>query len=257
MARQAMDDKAKSAPASLKAHYRKERAEMDALLPKVKIVKNAPGWPKGSTVLELDVSFSSEDVWTWVHPDQSWDSRKEHPKGKATRGTVPIRVAVVPDEAGKYLWGYAADPDVLKQKMAGSLKGGAADQTLSARTDLGRLKRPMQGGGFLSYGRTFESLAKIDEGDRDMRELLSILGKLPNKGNAPVFFFGGGKGGAQPSVSFEIVFEKPWVQDLAVLVKEIAMGAGRSSEPPAIAVPPPPPPPPPPPSRPAVPPTKR
>ena len=129
--------------------------------------------------------------------------------------------------------------------MLGSLKSGAADQTLAARTDLGRLKRPMQGGGFLSYGRTFESLAKIDEGDRDMRELLSILGKLPNKGNAPVFFFGGGKGGAQPSVSFEIVFEKPWVQDLAVLVKEIAMGAGRSTPPePAIAVPPPPPPPP-------------
>ncbi len=248
MARQSLDLRAKTAPASLKAHYQKERAEMDRLIPKVKVVKNPAGWPKGSAVLELDVGFSSEDVWTWVHPDQSWDSRKEHPKGRATRGVVPIRVAVAPDEAGRYFWGYGADPDVLKQKMLGSLKGVSPDQTLAARTDLARLKRPMQGGGFLSYGRTFESLAKIDEGDSDMRELLAILGKLPNKGNAPVFFFGGGKGGPQPSVSFEIVFEKPWVQDLSVLVKELAMGTSRSAPPePAMAVPPPPPPVPPPP----------
>lgn len=230
VAKQAMDDKLKSAPPSLKTHYQKERAELDALLPKVKLVQNAPGYPKGSAVLEVDVNFSSEDVWTWVHPDQSWDSRKEHPKGRAVRGSVPFRLAVVPEEAGRFVWGYGADADVLKQRILGSLKGAKPEGTLAARTDLARLKRPMQGGGFLSYGRTFESLAKVDESDSDMRELLAILGKLPHKGNAPVFFVGGGKGGPAPSVSLEVVFEKPWIEDLAVLVKEATMG--RSSSPP-------------------------
>ena len=104
------------------------------------------------------------------------------------------------------------------------MKGAESGGTPGARTDLARLKRPMQGGGFVSYGRTFESLAKMDEHDRDLRELAGLLAKLPHKGNAPVFLYGGGKGGSNPSVSFEIVFEKPWVEDLSVLVKEITMG---------------------------------
>ncbi len=228
IAKEEADQKLKTAPPTLKDIYRKQRAELDTIPPKVKLVQNAPGYPKGSAVLELDIGFSSEDVWTWVHPDQSWDSRKPHPKGKATRGSVPIRVVVVPEEPGRFVWGYGADPDILKAKILGSLKGAKTEGTLAARTDLGRLKRPMQGGGFLSYGRTFESLAKVDENDSDMQELLAILGKLPHKGNAPVFLYGGGKTGSSPSISAEIVFEKPWVEDLSVLVKEIAMGQKRT-----------------------------
>jgi hypothetical protein len=231
MAKQHLDQREKTAPASMKQFLKKERAELDRLLPKVKIVRNAPGYPRGSAVIEIDVTFSSEDVWTWVHPDQSWDSRAEHPKGRATQGAVPIRIAIVPDEPGKYLWGYAADADVLKQKLTASAKGASADGTLASRKDLDRLKRPMQGGGFVSYGRTFEGLAKIDESDRDIRELVAILGKLPHKGNAPVFFFGGGKGGAAPSIAFDIVFDKPWIEDVAALVKEATLGRSGASRP--------------------------
>lgn len=224
MAKEEADQKLKNAPPTMKDFYRKQRTELDTIPPKVKLVQNAPGYPKGSAVLELDIGFSSEDVWTWVHPDGDWDTRKPHPKGRAVRGSVPIRVVVVPDEAGRFVWGYGADPDILKAKILGSLKGAKSEGTLGARTDLARLKRPMQGGGFVSYGRTFESLAKMDEHDRDLRELAGLLAKLPHKGNAPVFVYGGGKGGSNPSVSFEIVFEKPWVEDLSVLVKEITMG---------------------------------
>ncbi|NUO47830.1 MAG: hypothetical protein HOV80_03130 [Polyangiaceae bacterium] len=213
-----LDDRAKKAPASMKEHYRKERAEMDALLPKVKIVRNAPGYPKGSSVIEIDVSFSSEDVWTLTHPG-SWDQKTEHPKGRTVRGTLPVRIAIVPDEPGKYFWGYAGDPEVLKQKLAGAMKGSNADGTLASRKDLERLKRPMQGGGFISYGRTLENFAKMDPNDRDMKELTTVLQTLPNKGSAPIFFFGGGKGGSTPSISAEMVLDKPWVEDISALVK--------------------------------------
>ncbi len=213
-----LDERAKKAPASLKEHYRKERAELDALLPKTKVVRNPPGYPKGSAVIEIDISFSSEDVWTLTHPG-SWDSRSEHPKGRTVRGSLPMRIAIVPDEPGKYLWGYSGDPDVLKQKMAVAAKGASLDATLASRKDLERLKRPMQGGGFLSYGRTFENFAKMDPNDRDMKELVTILQMLPNKGSAPVFFFGGGRGGSTPSISAEVVLDKPWVEDISALVK--------------------------------------
>jgi hypothetical protein len=77
----------------------------------------------------------------------------------------------------------------------------------------------MQGGGFLSYGRTFENFAKMDPNDRDMKELTAILQTLPNKGSAPIFFFGGGRGGSTPSISAEVVLDKPWVEDISALVK--------------------------------------
>ncbi len=225
LAKKEADDQLKNAPPSMRAHYQKKRAEIEALLPKARVVKDPPGYPKGSSLLEVDVTFSSEDVWTMVHPERDWEKKGEHPKGARVRATVPIRLAVVPDEAGGYLFGYSTDPETLKRKLLGSLKNAPKEETLAARKDLDRLRRPMNGGGFAAYGRALTNFAQLDEGDADLREMVEILGRLPHRGNAPVFFLGTGKGGSAPSVGLEVVFDKPWIEDVAALVKEVLGGS--------------------------------
>ncbi|NUP08887.1 MAG: hypothetical protein HOW73_22800 [Polyangiaceae bacterium] len=211
------DDEVKAAQGESKKWAEERRKKLDTNLPKVKFVANPPGLPKGSAALDIDVSFSSKNVWNDVHPIKEFDKRPQHPKNEA-RTSLTLRLVIVPDEGGRYVWGFSADPDVLKQKVLGSLKAGKPEAQLSARTDLARLKQPLRSGGFAALGRTVRSFAKLDERDRDSRELIELLDALPNKGQGPVFFTGGGASGANPSVSIELSLDKTWVEDIGSAV---------------------------------------
>jgi hypothetical protein len=211
----------KSASPDMKKYYQKKRAELDTELPKVKLVENPAGWPKGSATLDVVVNFTSEDVWTLVHPEKDWDKRPPHPKTGAQKGSVTVRVAVVPDEGGRYLMGYSVDPEGLKNRLVGSVKGGKAEDTLGSRTDLARLKQPLQGGGFFSLGRYADTFSKLDERDPDLKELAEVMSKLPHKGQSPAFVTFGGAGGAAPSLAFEVVVERAWLEDMGAAVEAL------------------------------------
>ena len=92
------------------------------------------------------------------------------------------------------------------------------------------MKQPLQGGGFFSLGRYLDTFGKLDEGDRDLKELTELIGKLPNKGRSPVFVIFGGAGGPTPSMAFETVVEKAWLDDVGaglstVIAKELKVAA--------------------------------
>jgi len=212
----------KSASPDMRQYYQKKRTELDSEIPKVKLTENAPGWPKGTATIDIEVHFTSKDTWSLIHPVKDWDQRPEHPKTGEQKGSVTLRLAVVPDEAGRYLFGYSVDPDLLKQKLTVAVKGAKADDTLAARTDLARLKLPMQGGGFFSIGKYADTFAKLDEHDRDLRELAELMKKLPHQGHAPAFVSFGGAGGGAPSLAFEIDVERPWLEDVGAAIQAVA-----------------------------------
>ncbi len=212
-AKKQADDKVKRATGDMKKWATEDRKRLDNL-PRAKFTANPPGFPKGSAIVDLDISFTSKDVWGMTHPVRSFDGRPPHP-AKEARGAITIRFAVVPDADGRYVWGWSADPDVLKEKLLGSLKTGKPEQQLVSRSDLGRLRTSMQTGGFFAIGKIVRAFAKISERDRDSKKLVEILDALPNKGTGSMFVIGGGANGPKPTLSSEIEIDKAWLEDIA------------------------------------------
>jgi hypothetical protein len=204
-------------------HYRAEaqkknrKSDLDDA-PKVTFVANPPGLPKGSAALDMSIDIKSENVWNEVHPVRDWDQRKPHPKGAGKKGKLELRFVAVPSEGGGFVWGIGTDTNVLKEKLLATQKSAKPEGQLGSRSDLARLKKPANGGGFMRPGHIVRGFAQVDKNDRDSRDVLQLLDGLPHKGEGLMFFSQGGAAGKAPSVSFETQIEQDWVEDLGAVM---------------------------------------
>lgn len=202
----------------------KKSIQASTSVPKLLVVDNPPGLPKGSRALDLSISITSEDVWSEMHPVRSWDTRPPHPKGAGKKGTLDLRLAAVPNEGGGYLWGFSADPNVLKAKLNDSQKSAKPELQLGSRGDLAPLRKPAHSAGFFAPGRGLRDLLSVDPNDRDTREVLELMDAMPNRGRGLVFYKAGGAKGPAPSVVLEFRAGKDWVEDLSAALSKIAQG---------------------------------
>jgi hypothetical protein len=199
-----------------------------ALLPTVKFSANVAGFPKGSAALDVNVHFSSKDVWDLLpqnkyqeQPGGRW-GHPEHPKGAEAKGEITLRIVVVPEDAGHYWFGYAVDPELLKKQIAAVQRGASTAGTIASRTDLGLLKSHKGFGGFVSYGSLLDPLHTSSLSSSDQKDLAEVLSAMPHKGQSPIFFLGSGSGGNAPSVTFDFVAPKDFVEDVSGAVKHFA-----------------------------------
>ncbi|MFO0550496.1 MAG: hypothetical protein U0271_19025 [Polyangiaceae bacterium] len=192
------------------------RARLDKL-PKVTFDKKPKGLPAGSFMADLTISFTSEDAWDTVHPDRSWDTRPKHPTGKAVKGTIVFRLVAVPDDAGRFLWGFGADPDEVRARVLSSLATSPTDQQLSTRADIKRVDQPGVAGGFIEPGLFLRRFTQLDPSDHDFRDLIRGLDSLPQLGAGVVYVRVTGQSGSTPSVHLELTFDKDWTRDLSAL----------------------------------------
>lgn len=229
--------------ALLKKEAGKNAAKDLALFPTMKIVSNVPGFPKGSVALDVDVKFSSKDVWELLpqnkfqeQPDGHWGS-PEHPKGPEAHGNITLRILVVPEDAGHYWFGYAVDPDLLKKEMLAAQKGAPTSGTLASRSDLAILKGHRGFGGYLNYGTFLDPLRRASLSSSDEKELEEAVAVMPHKGQSPLFLLGSGTPGSSPTVTIDIVAPKDFVEDVAAVVQHYANKAldqlGQAPSPPA------------------------
>jgi hypothetical protein len=198
--------------------YAEERLATVDRAPKLTITRNPPKLPKGSFRIDLAMEILSTDVWDLAETEKDWDKRVEHPKGAPAKGKLALRIAVVPDGEGRYLYGVSTDGAALDAHLLASLRGAKTEGTLASRTDLGRLRRPLRSGGFISYGRFLETLKNLGD-TPEMAVLEGVVSGLPNKGASPVFVEGGGATGPRPSMRFELLVDKGWMDDLRALIQ--------------------------------------
>ncbi len=210
-------------------HYRAEaqkknrKGDLDDA-PKMTFIANPPGLPKGSAALDMSIEIKSENVWNEVHPVRDWDQRKPHPKGAGKKGKLELRLVAIPSEGGGYVWGMGSDPNVLKEKLLATQKSAKPEGQLGSRAELGRLKKPANGGGFMSPGHLVRGFAQVDKNDRDSRGILEMLDAMPHKGDGLMFFTQGGAAGKTPSVSFEATIDQNWVEDMGSVLPMFLKG---------------------------------
>ncbi len=230
------DDVMTRAVADVKKAAGKNAKDLD-WLPAVKFTPNAAGLPKGSATLDVTVAFTAKEAAEILH-DQLGATQ---PKGDA-RGSVTLRIAVVPDDTGHFWWGYSTDPEALRSHLAAVAKGGASSGTLAGRTDLDPLKSMKGFGGFLSYGSLVETIRNSSDMSASDRKMMDdVVSKLPHKAQGDIFVSGGGTS-PLPSFSFDFIAGKDAVEDLASAVNigvEMARSEGKheSSPPPAQVAP--------------------
>lgn len=221
----------KAMVAALKRNVPKGKQGDLWMIPDMKFQKNPPGLPKGSAVLDMSLKFTSKQVWDLL-PENESTVRKdgtfgspEHPKGPEARAEIKLRVAVVPDANGRFWFGVGTDPDLLNKELGAVREGAPAQNQISTRTDLDVLKSHKGFGGFINYGSALGMVGNALS-DSERKEFEAVLATLPNKGQAPIFILGGGKGGAAPTLALDIVAPKAWVDDLGAAIREIYKRAG-------------------------------
>lgn len=186
-------------------------------VPTVRTLANPVGLPRGSVAVDLAWSFDSKVAWAITGP-----KGKEHPKGRTARGTLTLRVAVVPDGDRRTWIGFSADPATLNKHLAMSVASAPEGGTIAALPGLELLRRePAAYAGFLSYGAALErSLGMSGKlGTPDSEWLASALAALPNRLRTPMLLVGSGTTGPAPSSSLEVRLQKGSVEDLVALVR--------------------------------------
>ncbi len=208
-------------------------------LPRSSFVRNPPGFPQGSALVDIVVPFTSEDVWPSFLIDKSappvWGGASvpdfktvKHPKVGKLSDRIGVRVVVIPDSNGHYWMGYSLEAEQLKKMMLGII-GGSRD-TLASRRDLDRLKGPHLGGGFVTYASLLESLKALEQ-DELLPEpplISSLVNAMPNKGLAPIFVLEDGTSGSAPSISLELACDQRWIDDLVAAIRYSAAHAASS-----------------------------
>jgi hypothetical protein len=204
--------------------------ELRKIAPKVIVVTSPPGWPKGTvaidTVINADLISSFADKKKGASKkEKSAKSAKPTPTFK---GTVTIRVAIVPD--GERTWlGLSADPDELKKRINTILAGGKG--TLSEREGLEGLKGSGQTwGGFISFGDVLEQAVESVEREKPGKagDARTLLDAMPNHGRTPILLLGAGTTGDKPTNSAEVRIEGGTLADVVGLVKLFESEKGKA-----------------------------
>jgi hypothetical protein len=194
------------------------------VLPSVKIAASPPGWPKGTVA--FDVSVSSELPMLFLPKRKDAEEPKKAP---TVKGTITIRLAIVPD--GDRTWiGLSADPEDLKKRMNGVMPGAPEQATLAAREGLEPLRAPGQTwGGFFSAGELLERALQALEREKPEHgdDARAAMAALPNRGRTPVLLVGKGSGGDKPSNTAEVRLEAGTLADIAALAGFLASPRGK------------------------------
>lgn len=216
------DKDLKNAGTEMRDFYKKRRAEIDEKEPKLTLKRDPAGYPKGSALLEVSFPFDSntfgeEEIVLKEAPMVPSSKRPAPPKAAPplAKGTLVLHLAIVPDEGGKLVYGISADAETLKKKLLGMRTGSASGETIAARPDLARLKKPLAGGGFVTLGGPLTRLAGLDPDNRDSKELLEVLKALPSVGKSPIFWTVNGTQGDAPVVKYTMTIDRTWVREIA------------------------------------------
>ncbi len=213
--------------------------------PELRIVRAPVGYPPATVALDAVTRIDSDLAWS-LSPRLARGEdgvTPTHPEGPRAKGSVTLRMVVVPD-GDRTLLGWSLDDAALRAHVRSALQGAPAAGTLAARPDLKRLERPGTGGGFFTM-RTWLDLAldmtsTPDLADGDQRDvLLRAITAMPNQGTTPVLTFADGTAGTAPSLSVELLVQEGTVDDLRALgqhmigqgIKELTGGVLRKVEP--------------------------
>lgn len=210
-----------------------------------KLGKGAVAYELKFTTPPVDRSLKQPTVVSIEADGKPTKPVKAPPPPKKEKATITMHVMVVPD--GDTTWvSLGFDKDLLQKELL-LVKSGAAADTLASRADLAPLKaKKTVSGGFFTLAPAVRALDAVaqsnDPSMREAKDIQRMVGALPNKGLAPIFFTSSYDQAAQRAwMSVEI--GKPFFADLGKLAMDVfamSQRGGPSSTPPA---PPPPPPP--------------
>ena len=201
-----------------------------AYIPRITTVSSPPGWPKGTVAFDALVTYDSDIVSALLPGKASHeDAGKPKKKAPAVKGSLTLRLAIVPD--GDHTWiGFSADPEDLKKRMNAVMPGAPDAGTLAAREGLTALAHDGQTcGGFFSVGDLLEEAVAAVEKEKPehAQEAREAFEALPNRGRTPVLLVGSGAPGPTPSSSVEVRIQQGSLADLAALATFLVSPKGR------------------------------
>lgn len=213
------------------------KGDAKKFLPTVKTSAGPAKLGKDSLDVEIKIANIPEPDVT-VTPGAVTIKDKDHGKGKdkgrAPAGqtvTLSFHLLVMGD--GDTTWvAFGVDRDELVERLLGAKSGVAPTATLSTRPGLEDLKvgRTLSGG-FLTVGyftRAVTSgiskyLSKAKGSDAEAKEIVTMLGGLPHKGETPILLTStAAPEGAGTRGDFVVSVPKGAVEDVASLVMNVA-----------------------------------
>ena len=188
------------------------------------------GYPRGSVALDVAVKIDSEVAWSSSPRlvDGEDGLPPPHPPGARAKGTMTLRIVVVPD-GDRTLIGWSLDDVALRGRVRSMLRDAPATGTIASRPDLKRLERPGTGGGFFSVRPLVDLVVDLaaQEGgtDQELDLVTKAVALMPNQGRTPVLTFADGTAGPAPSLQVELLVQEGSIEDLRAL-GQFAVGQG-------------------------------
>lgn len=208
-------------------------------MPKVSFSTNAAGFPKGSSVLEIDITKLGGGLARAKEPPVAVDERGKpakpaKPPVTAAPKTRKFFMVVVPD-GGSFTWlAFGQSLADLKKAVAAAHSSGAKEGTLAARTDLEPLKAAtFTGGGFIALPpQTVPALLGLGKSHGELpKDAVAAAEKLysvaPNKFTTPQLLFLSGEAGSTPSIGMRMEVQKGTLEDVVALLNFARTPEGR------------------------------
>ncbi len=199
--------------------YQTRKEALERTAPRWKFTKDPAGYPKGAGLFEVTFGFDNGDVRNIVELDEMELPTETPAKRTFVLGKVPVKLVVVPGEAGRVVWGVSVDGETLRDKLLGTLAGADKTYTLTGRTGLEALTPKLVAGGFMYVGPTLARLMTLDPQDNDVEELRDALDAMPNKAGGRAIFAITGQEGDAPSVNFTTTMDELLTKDLLSLLR--------------------------------------
>lgn len=187
-------------------------------IPTVQVRNFVAGYPRGTTGIDVTSRFDSRDIWAFTAGKD--EGAPEHPAGPAVKGTITLRIVVVPDGASRTWIGMSADTKLLQEKLR-VVMAGKRESTIASLPGLESLRNtPAVGAGFFTYGnlidQTLETLKK--EGEVDDATAARLMATMPNRLQTPFLMFHTGTAGAAPGNEVELRVQRGTMEDIAGIV---------------------------------------
>jgi hypothetical protein len=163
-------------------------------------------------------------------PSPLGDAPPLDPKKPEKKETLTFTMHILLMADGKSTWlAFGNNKDELVKRLLMVKAGAPETQKLSARAGLEPLKRgKFTSGGFLTLvpftkaiGAGVGAAAMTMGGGSvppEVQEIMRILGNLPHRGEAPMFFTTEATGGGAPRSTMSFTMSKPVMEDIGALV---------------------------------------
>jgi hypothetical protein len=201
-------------------------------VPKLRVRKGVAGYPQGTTALDVTSDFDSRDVWEFTKTSQAGDEGgTEHPKGAAAKGSITLRLVVVPDGQNRAWIGLSAHDATLRAQMRIVTSPGKTEETVGSLDGLEALRASSSpGGGFFHYGNALRMAlraARLAATERERAKIDTVVATLPHQLQTPMLLFVGGKAGTRPTLGMSFHVQAGTLEDVAALVRYAMSEEGR------------------------------